>query len=65
MPFVSLADYCTPHLRSFKMAGSVGELYRVDRTGTQEGEFWKDVPEGTRPVEPRTLGGMKAHYRGR
>ncbi len=90
------ADYCTPGLRSFKMAGGavtelrdwprsvvpgagtvtvgaiaaiapdgVGELYLVDRTGTQEGEIWKIVPEGTQPAELRTLGATKALYRGR
>jgi len=43
----------------------VGELYIVDRTGTQEGELWKIVPEGTPAVERRTLGATKALYRGR
>lgn len=43
----------------------VGELYIVDRTGTQEGEIWKIVPEGTPAVERRTLGATKALYRGR
>lgn len=46
-------------------ADGVGELYLVDRTGTREGEIWKIVPEGTQPVEQRTLGGVKGLYRGR
>ncbi len=46
-------------------ADGVGELYLVDRTGTQEGEIWKIVPEGTQAVEQRTLGGVKGLYRGR
>jgi hypothetical protein len=43
----------------------VGELYLVDRTGTQEGEIWKIVPEGAQPAEQRSLGGLKGLYRGR
>ncbi len=46
-------------------ADGVGELYLVDRTGTQEGEIWKIVPEGTQATEQRTLGGVKGLYRGR